>query len=49
MKKCNGYGCTHTEACLHYKEYKKPTKAKGKWIEADRCINNNYREFESAK
>ena len=49
MQKCNGYGCTHTQQCLHYREYEKKTNKKGKWIDADKCINSRYKWFTDAK
>lgn len=50
MKKCSGYGCVHRDRCLHYKASKgKPTK--GKWIDADLCINADipYEKLEIEK
>jgi len=42
IQKCSGYSCTHKERCLRYVEAKKKTKTKGKWVDADRCMDSEY-------
>lgn len=39
MTKCSGHCCIQRDVCLHYAESLKKNMVKGKWINAEKCIN----------
>lgn len=42
MQKCSGRWCTVKEKCLHYQESRKNTKVKGRYINSQRCSDEDY-------